>query len=310
MRLFNHLDAAEGIWFARQLQAVDAQQYDVLFPENKARQLIPTQGGIPAWAESYVWREYEKLGVAEFVADDATDLKSANVKATENTRIIKQLGASYRYTVREIKQAAATRTPLDAMRAAAARFAIETKIDEVLALGDVKHGLDGFLTLSNTTSYTLGDKAGGGKTWAVATPDEIVKDIAGAITAIKIAMKGAGTQPFQMFDVVLPIGAHCDIAQRRMGDGSDTTVLQFVLRNLPHVNAITDWFRCDGAGQGSTDRMVVYPKNPTVLAGIVPEEYTPLAPQDRGLSVVVNATASCGGVVCRYPVAVAYGDGL
>jgi len=305
------LDAAEHVWFNRQLEAVDAQQYDVIFPPNKARSLIPTQNGIPAWANVYVWREFEKLGTAKIISNTADDLPAAGVKGTENSKVIKQLGASYHYDVREIKQAHATGMPLDVHRAAAARHAIETLTDEVLALGSAANGLDGLLTLSNTTSYTLADKAAGGKTWAVATPDEIVKDIADGIKAIKIAMKNAGEQPFEMFDVVLPIGPYMDMAQKRMGDGSDTTVLKYVLKNLPNVNSITDWFRCDNAGAGgSIDRMVIYPKNPVVLAGIVPEEYTPQEPEKRGLRYNIAATASCGGVVCRYPVAICYGDGL
>jgi len=304
------LDSAESAFFTRELEYIDRTVYEQIFPDNKARQLIPTQAGIPEWAKVYTWREFTKFGKATIAANMADDIPRADVTGTEFSRVIKAIPSAYGWDIMEIKAAAATGTRLDAMKAMSARYAIEVGIDNLLAVGDSDHNLDGLLTLSNTTSYTLADKAAGGKAWSSATSDEVAADVFGAVTAIKNAMKDAGGPVFSRFVVVLPVSQYTDIAQRRMGDGSDKTILRFILDNSPFIEAIEPWHQCSGAGAASADRMVVYPRNQLVLAGLVPMEYTTLPPEQRNLEYVVNALATVGGVVCRYPVAVAYGDGL
>lgn len=304
------LDASESVWFNRELEYIDKQVYETIFPDNIGRTLIPTQQGIPDWAKTYTWRMFEKFGQAKIVANMADDIPRADVSGSEATKIIKPVTSSYGYDLFEIKAAAATNTKLDALKAMAARFAIETEVDDILANGDSVHNLSGLLNLASTTTYTLGTKAAGGKTWAVATPDEIADDIAGAINAILDAMKGAGGPVFRKFQIVIPTAQYGIIAQKRMGDGSNTTILSFLLNNNPFIDSIESWHHCDAAGAGSTDRMAIYPKNPLVLAGIVPMEYTTMPPEQRNLEYVVNALSTCGGVVVRYPVAVCYADGL
>lgn len=305
------LDAAESVFFKRQLEAVDRTLYETLFPENKARTLIPTQGGIPDWARVYTWRMFEQFGKAKIAANMADDIPRADRTGSEDSKIIKPVTSSYGWDIFEVKAAAATNTPLDALKAVAARFAIETEIDEILAIGNTQNNLTGLLNLSSTTSFTVSTKAATGLTaWSGASADEIAKDLFGIVSAIMVAMKGAGGPMFSRFTIVLPISQYALIAQKRMGDGSDSTVLRFVLANSPWIEAIEPWHHCTGAGSGATDRMVCYPKNPLVLAGLVPMEFTTLPPEQRNLEFVVNALATVGGVVCRYPVAVSYGDGI
>lgn len=305
-QLIKKLDASESVFFKRQLEAIDRRAFDQKYAALKARQLIPTVPGIPDWANVYTWREFDKYGKAKVIANMADDLPRADAKGTENSKVIKTLGSAYGYDVMEIKRAAATQTPLEQMKAAAARFAIEQEIDDILATGLSTHNLQGILNLSNTLTFTPATKAAGGTEWSVATPDEIVSDLTGIANYIVEQTKGV----FSRFVVVLPIEQYNIIATKRMGDGSDSTILKFVLGVSPFIEAIEPWFKCDAAGAGSADRMVCYPRDEMVLGGIVPMEFTPLEPEKRNLEYVIDCIASCGGVVCRYPVAVAYGDGI
>lgn len=305
-----HLDAAESVFFQRQLESIDTQIYEVLFPALKARSLIPTQNGVQGWARNYTWRMLEKVGKAEFISDMSDDLPRASAKGEEQSRIIKSIGASFGWDVDEIEAAMKTGTDLEAIEAMAARYSIEQKIDETLALGSSAHGLLGLLNQTGTTSFTPATKNAGGTAWVTATPDEVVKDIAGIGGSIRAALKGAGLPELGKYTVVVPITQYTDIASRRMGDGSDKTILSFCLENIPWIEEITDWNYLDTAGSGGVTRMVCYPKTPLVVAGIVPMEFERLAPQQKGLSIIVNSRAKCGGTVCRYPVSVAYGDSI
>jgi hypothetical protein len=306
------LDAGESVFFNRQLEAIDKTVYETVYPENKARSLIPTQQGIPDWAKVYTWRLFSKFGQAKIAANMADDIPRADVAGEEASKVIKPVVASYGYDLFEIKAAAATGTPLDALKAQAARFAIESEIDSILALGDAVNNLQGLLAIAaGTTALTLGTKAAGGLTWAVATPDEIVADITSAPTAIRGAMSGAGGPVFSNFTILIPDAQYGQIAQTRMGDGSDTTILKFVLATSPFISDIQPWHHCHlASGGGTTDRMVCYPKNPLVVAGIVPMEFTSQPPEQRNLEYVINCMSTTGGIVVRYPLAIAYGDGL
>jgi len=304
------LDAAESVFFKRQLESIDTRVYTKFKAETKARLLIPTQDGVDEDARVHTWRMFDHYGQAKFISNAADDLPTADADGEEQSTVIKPLGLAYGWDIFEIKAAAKGNFDLGSERAMATRAGIERLIDDTLATGDAVYGLEGILNLTGVGTYTLGTKAAGGLTWAVATPDEIVADVTGAITARKLALKGAGGPEFEKFTVVLPIDKYGLIAQRRMGDGSSTTILQFLLATSPWIDSIESWTKCSGAGAGSTDRMLVYAKDPTVVSALVPMEYRTLPAEQRNLRYVVNAVASTGGVICRYPVGVVYADGL
>lgn len=304
------LDASESVWFKRQLEFVDKTMYETIYPENVARLLIPTQQGIPDWARVYTWRMFSKFGGAKIIASNADDLPRSDASGAEESKIIKPVGASHGWDIFEIKQAAATGMPLDALRASASRFSIETEVDRILALGDSKHNLDGLLSLSGTQTQAPGSKTGGGLTWANATPAEMAADIALGIAKVVGAMQGAGGPIFRKFVITIPYAQYLLIAQNKFSSSSDVTILRWLTESNPFIEEIVPWHHCAGAGSGGTDRMAIYPRNPLVIAGIVPMEFTTEPPEKRNLEYVVNCIATCGGVVVRYSVAVCYVDGI
>lgn len=305
------LDAAESVWFKRQLEFIDKTLYETIFPDNMARQLIPSQPGVPDWARVYTWRMFDRFGKAKIVANMGDDIPRADRSGQEESKVIKPLASAYGWDIFEIKAAAATGTPLDTLKAMAARFAIETEIDSILAVGSAAHNLQGIFNLTGTSTVTLGTKTGGGVAWsAAATSAEIAADLFAMPIKAITNMKLAGGPMFQKFTIVLPIDSYALASTKQMAPGTDTTVLQYVLKNSPWIAAIEPWHYATGAGASGVNRMIAYPKNPMVVAGIVPMEFTTMPPEQRNLEYVVNTVATCGGVVVRYPVAVVYADGL
>lgn len=300
------LDAVESVFFKRQLEAIDAKVYETMYPAYKARSLLPTQGGVDPTDRVYTYRMSNSVGFAKFIANAGDDLPRATANATESSQLIKRLGVSYGYSVYDIRAAARSGIALDAMEAMAARRAIEEKVDAILSLGDVSHGLTGLLGIaSGTTSFTPSTKGLGGLTWANATGDEMAADVIGIVSAIVAATKGA----FNRFKVVVPIEQFNLLQSKRLSGNGERTALQFAQASA-FVESIEPWYRCDGAGAGGTDRMCAFASQPDVVSALVPEEFMLHAPQERNLELVRLATAACGGVIARYPVAIAYGDGI
>src|SRR4029077_11736809 len=312
------LDQGESAFFLRGLESVDQKAYLKRYPMLIARQVIPTFESVEQWASVYTWREYTPVGSAKIRHNAADDLPSVDVTGQEFSQGIRDCGGSYQYTLKEIKRAAAMNSPLDALRVETCRTSTEQLLDSILALGDSKHNLNGVLSLDSTNiasanrvgTYTLATKAAGGTAWGtlaapVATGQEVANDLIGMAADRVDATNGIWGQ----FNIVLPIAQYNYAASTRLNAINDTTALEFAMKS-GFIASIRPWYQCKTAGAGATTRMACFPSDPMVLGGIVPLEWTPQPPQQRNQAFIVNCLASCGGVVCRYPVAVRYADGL
>ncbi len=315
MQKFTHLDAAATIWFARELENIDTTDFEELLPGNLARRYIPDVAGVPDWASSHTYKMYRKVGQAKLGGNgNGDDAPRVTLTGSESSRLIKRLDDSYAWTQDEIAAAAATRKPLDRLTVLAARAALDQKIDRLLALGDADKGIEGLLSLSEVddTTAAVSSKTTG-NTWAankVSDPEKILGDIDNITTKLFEALKQTDAPGFQKFTLLIPTGAYAAIATTPRSDFSDMTILQYALKNNPWVEAIEPWFHCNDAGAMGAGRMVAYPRNPLALGALVPSDFKALAPQERNQEIVVPVSAKCGGVICRYPVAVMYMDGI
>lgn len=314
----DRLDAGESAFFLRELEQIDKRAFMRKFPELKARQIIPTFESVAAWAHVYTWREWTPYGSTKIIANAADDLPMGDVTGAENSQIIKDLGNAYGYSLKEIRNAAAMNTPLDALRAQTMRQSFEQKVDSILAKGDADNKLNGILALdaasipaaNRVASVAPSNKTAGGTTWGTllapnATGQEIANDLIGLASQIVSDTDGIWSR----FRIALPIDQYNLAAAARINDVNNTTALQFALAN-GFIESIVPWYQCKSAGAGGTNRALCLPPDPIVLGGIVPMEWTPQPPQQRNLAFVVNCMGSCGGVVCRYPVAMRYMDGI
>ncbi len=305
---FRHsrLDASENVFFTRELEHVRSKAYDVKFPALKARMLIPVDSEVEPGARTVVYEQYTAVGVAKIVANYARDLPRADVFGKEFRSPVRTVAASYGYSIDEILAAAKARKPLVQRKADAARKAIELKLDQIARTGDSKHGLLGLLNQTNATSYTIANGASASPLWSTKTPDEIVADLGGIVTAIV-----ESTKEVEIPDtILLPVEKYNLIATTRMGDGSDTTILKFFLGANPYIKEIIPWHPLKTAGSGSSNRMVAYRRDPDAVQMVIPQEFQQLPPQEEGLETVVPCYARSGGVILYYPLSMAYGDGI
>lgn len=301
-------DAGESAFFARQLEEIRGRSYDLKLIELKARMLIPVDNSVPPGADAVTYRQYTSFGVAKMVASYAEDFPRADVYGKEFTVRPKSIGASYGYNVQEIRAAQMTGLPLEQRRANAARRAIEEKIDSIAQVGDTDTGLTGFLNQGTFTSYVIPSGSGSGATqaWTTKTPSEILADMNGIVNAV-ISNTKEVEHPDTM---LLPIDQYTLIAVTPFSaqNASNVTILEMFLRNNPWVSEVEPWYALKGAGASTSDRMVVYKRDPDHLMLVIPQEFEQFPPQVKGMEFVVPCHARCGGVQVPYPLAIAYGD--
>lgn len=299
-------DAGESAFFVRELEYVKSKSYDTKQKKLKAMMLIPVSTEADEGAENITYRRYTQVGTAAIVSDYAENSPRVDLFGEEVTSKVYTISDSFGYSRQEIRRSRMTGKSLDVRRANAAKRAYDEKIESLTWSGDTAHNMSGFIDYPGITSYTVPNGSGGLKTWVSKTPDEIVLDVKGLLLAVTDTTNGI-EEPDTL---LIPYAQYMDIATRRMTDGDSMTVLGYIKQNFPMLRNIEWLTQLKSAGAGSTDRMMVYPKNPDNVTLEIPMNYTQLPPQVKGLGFEIMTEGRCGGVIVYYPLSIAYGDGI
>lgn len=301
------MDAGESAFFKRQLEYVKSQTYDVKYKDLKAMQILPVSTEAPNGADTITYRSFTKIGVAKIIADYAHDFPRVDVYGEELTAHIRGIGDSYGYSIKEVRRSQMAGTNLNQRRAEAARRANDELVDNIAWNGDAEYKLQGFLDYPGITEYTVpNDGVAISQLWSTKTPDQIVRDVTGLISAIMVPTKGREIPD----SLLLPLSNYLIVANVRMTDGNETTILQYILKNNPFIKTIAWLNELEEAGAGDTKRMMAYVKNPKNLTLEIPQPFEQFAPQQKGMEFEIPCHSETGGVIVYYPLSVAYGDGI
>lgn len=300
------LDANESVFFARQLEYVKSQTYDIKKVPLAALTIFPVDTSIPEGATTHTYRQYDTVGMAKVIANYANDLPRADVVGKEFTFPIRSIGNAYGYNVQEIRSAAFTGMNLNARKASAAQRAHAETINRLAFFGDADHGIPGLLNNSNIPEVTLlADGTGSSKTFASKTADKIVRDVNSLINRILTQSKGV----HRATEVWMPVEQYALIATTQNSVASDTTILQFLQQVHPGVT-FRSVVELDGAGAGGTDRMMALENSMDNWQLNIPMMFRQYAPQQKGLEFEVPCESRMAGVTVEYPLAMAFSDGI
>ena len=302
-----HLDANESAFFQRELEFVKSNTYDVKYPELKSRRLFPLNPEADPGATKITYQQYDQTGMAKIIANYADDLPRADVKGKEFSSPVKDLGAAYGYTIKEIRSSSMVGKKLDQRRANAARRAISQAENKYAFIGDSATGLPGFLSNVNIPTVTIpNDGTGSSKLWSAKTPAQILRDLNLLANAPAVNTKGVEVAD----TVLLPLQQYTYIASTPRSDNSDTTILKYFLANNPFIKQVEWVNELDNAGAGGTDRAVAYRRDPMALTLEVPSDFEQLEPEKRNLEYIIDCIESFGGVIIYYPLSIAFSDGI
>lgn len=300
LRMLQHLDADEGAFFARELEAIKAQTFDILFPTLRSRDFIPVDGSAGAGATQVTYQQFDRVGRAKIIGPNARDIPRVDVSGKEFPRPVRPWADAYGWTIFEVQSAAMANRNLNARKASAARRAIEEGLDETAAIGAPDFGIpEGFLNSSAVPATVT-------TPWAALTADQIIAQVSAArqrIVDVSLGVERPNT-------ILLPEAQHALIADLPRSTQSDKTVLEFLLSNRNGINAIEPWYRLSGIGGGGTDRMVMYDRSPDKITQDVTQEFTQLPVQEVGFEFVVNAWAQTAGTAIYYPLSIDYTDDI
>jgi len=317
-----NLDASETLFFQNELRHVKARAYEIEYAILKATELIPVSFEAGPGAETIAYQEFDKFGIAKIIANYADDLPRADVKGNEFVSRVRSIGASYGYSVQEIRAAMMASKSLEQRKANAVRKAHDTLVNKIAWFGDEAHDLKGLIYNPNIISSAAPDGASTNTMWSPGggvvdkTPDEILKDMNDLSNSIIAVTKGNSTPD----TLIMPILNYTKISTTPRGSTSDTTILEYFLRNNPIINKV-EWVNelADLVGNGhvavvggadSTNIMIAYRKDPEVLTLEIPQPYEQFPAQERNLEFVVSTHSRIGGVIVYKPLEIAILEGI
>ena len=231
---FDSADDA-SVFFARELDYVKSQSYDVEYPELTALTLFPQTSEADEGANTITYYTYDRTGLAKIIDNYSTDLPRADVTGKPSIAMIKSLGDSYGYSAQEVRASRLAGKSLDARKGESARYQIDNLTNKIAWRGDEDSGLMGVLSAGqNIPLYTIGAGGTSNKTkWTEKTADEILADINGMAKQVARTTKNVERPD----TLCVPAEVYMDISTRRIPDTS-ITVKKFILDNAPYIREI------------------------------------------------------------------------
>jgi hypothetical protein len=298
------LDANSTVFFARELEYIKAQSYDVLRADLGAREWIPLSAENAPWANSITYTQYEDIGMAKWIASYADDLPRCDVKGKQFTVPVRAFGNSYGWNVDEIVASNALGKRLESRKALASAAAyrdFENTVAWFAKGGTADGGITGFIYNSN---IPVANAPTG--TWLTATPDQIIADVGAALDTPNSLTKGKEKPD----TLLMGISRYNILVSRRVGSSSEKTILQFLKESRPTVtfaginelDTVSPRPSTPTVGGSSTNILLAYKRDPMKLTLETPRDYTTEAPEKRNLEYVVNVHGKTAGVIIYYPL--------
>lgn len=323
------VDAATSAFFLRDLTEVMGRTFDIKYPDLKARQILPIFTGVDPGAEGYVWRQFDRVGAAGVIHDYGADLPESEVVAQEFQSRCLSLGASYSYSIQDLRKARMAGIPLETRKALSARRSMEQAIEQIAFFGIAQvpgtgasqalrfapasqntsdpmamYGFTNFPGL--TVSTTVNDW-----TLPATSVSTIVSDFNKLFLTVIQNSKGVHTPD----TVVFPLSIWSTLATAaRSTTFTDDTILQYLLKENPWIKQVywSTMLETAGLKQDNTTpgpRIMVLERNEENLSLVIPQEFEQLPPQMINLMFKVPCHMRIGGMRISYPKSILALDG-
>lgn len=305
----SRLDSSTTVFLERDLTSIDPRDYLELFAGLKAMQFVPSIDNIAPYDKAYEYSMWSITGEAANLGANARDLPRVGVTRTPHVRSISSIGASYGWSLEDIRAAAQRNVPLDRMTVIAAMTSIKRRLDRRIALGDTSLGYTGLLNdadiISENTVASISNFSS-----AANKLDSLNALVAATRARLKLATEmpgGDGIPAFDKFQILLPPVDYAAVKQTPASSNYPQSILQvFLDNNSEWVSGVSEWGYLDQLDNGTEGRAVCYPLSPVALGHATARYYTEEPPQPNGLNIDVPCHAASGGTVIRYPVAFSY----
>jgi len=302
----------DAVFFQRQLEFIEAQTYDTLYPDLEARDAFGVDNSGGPGVTTLTYRSFNHAGRAKVINARATDLPKPNISGKEVSMSVKSVGTAYDYDIDEVAAAAVTGLPLETRKAMAATRGYEQFVNSAAWYGDAEGGFVGFFQNPEVTRADVAQGASGKTTWADKTPTEVLKDLTSATTA----MYASTLKIMRPEEIWLPVKQHQYIMNTARSDQSDKTIMQYFVENNEFINSrdkIKALNAIAGQGKSGSDCFVVICRSVNGLKTFRLREPLGLTWQPvqlHGLVYEIPGRGRFAGLQVMYPAAISINSGI
>jgi len=299
-------------FYISQFAKVESKIYEAKYANITYAELIPVDPSYPEWADSWDYISFDGVTMGKFIGASAKDLPQVGLQANKTSVPIGYAGNSFGYSLDELRKSQQTRIPLDTTKGRLAFRGAQEHTQQVAYFGDASRGMSGLFNNPNLglDSSTID--------YSTATGQEMVSDLNGILN--DVWMESANIHVPNV--LVIPASIFTIITEKRMDSGTDTTVLQFFMKNnlffnltggqlrvIARLQLEADQLAANGVNNGGKYRMLAYELNDENLGMVNPIPWRALAPQMEGLEVNTPCEYKISGVDFRFPFSGRYRDG-
>ena len=289
----------------------EREDHEIKYGANVMMSVLPPSGETYSNAsETFTYRQYEVKGeAAELNLYGSAEFPTVELAGAEFTKRFFSMGASYSYSIQEMRASAKLGIGLDSLKASAVRRVIDNKLDQTMIFGSANGGTNGIRGLFNAPNVTNGALAAAGL-WSAKDPDAIARDVAKLRSDIRLATLGN----YDANVLLLAQSVYERLATARLTSTNGTvglTALEYLRQAQPDLRIVAS-SRLDqtaamtAAGVGVGVKGALYCFDAEVAYSVNSQSFEQFAPQWDGMRMNTACHARSGGVVVRIPAAVSY----
>lgn len=313
---------ANSAFVQGKFEHIFAQMQEVKRPKFLWRDAMPEEsydGGIDPFADAVSYRVRDVRGRGGFIGATGENINTAGFTYFKRSFKLHTSGIKFNASFDDIGKYRMGMQSVTGMNdiftefGQAAGIGAQSHIDSVVFFGDADAGYQGLIDYPDVPVAVVALGASGFTQWDTKTPDEILADLANAVSAVII---NTG-QTFIPNLIELPLLQYNAISSLKSGNVvSPNTIMKFFLENNPAIqNGRTLTIRPNrylaGAGAGGTDRMRIITNDSDLM--ILPLPQWPalmLEPQQRGFTTEVFMRYVFGQPIITQPLSQRNVDGI
>jgi len=297
-------DAAQGKFRALDLEVIDNTLYTPKYEELTARQILDVKGDVAEGAETYAYNVMTRSGVAKILGNSSDDIPLVDTDMRRVFQRIYSIVTGFTYTVQEQRQAQLTGTSVDASKAGVARRAVSEKENRLTWIGDSDYNIQGLANAEGIQIEPVEPVTDGGSDteWTNKKGEQIIADIRSLRAKIeKLPGHNADT-------LALPPDQY-EALEAPYNQYNNQTIMQYI-RSQGWFQRIVRAPELEGVGQSGGNSMLALDSSREVIELLVPMDIERHEPEWSFPRWKFAVEERCGGVIIRYPMAIARGDGI
>lgn len=317
----------DGIYLPDQLRAKEKEilMEDFIELVFAAGSVLPISTRLPSGIRGYEYKIKTNIGMSKIIENASTDIPMVDIDYKAVYAKIVNTANSFSFSNRDIRSAEQGGVPLDLDLLMSSKEAAMVTFNDIIQYGSALHSVVGLYNNPNITEYAVSTVGTGSPNtaWLVGgvakkTPDQIIADVNGIISSVRILSKNRK----RVNKLLLPLEHEAYIATTPRSANSDLTILQFLKANNPRVEfiALPELSKDNLSNHGikGPDKssaltgamMVAMSVSVDTVEVQLTMPYTIYKPQDEKLGKVVYTEMEHGGCEVKKPYAFAYGKNI